>query len=72
MPNFESGNPHLYHMQATVDVYFPKDSNGNEDVRCRYCYYFRASSSSCALNNEMCFEPQKYRGEWCPLRPKED
>lgn len=72
MPNFESGVPHLYHTQATVDVFFPMDAKGNADVRCCYCKFFRTASSSCALNNEMCFEPRKYVGEWCPLRPKED
>jgi hypothetical protein len=45
---------------------------GNPDICCRQCYYFRTSSSSCALNGEICQYPNKYVGASCPLERVEE
>lgn len=67
MANFESGVYGYVHAVATVDVFFPVDAKGNADISCSQCEYFRAQSSSCALNHKICAYPQKYVGQFCPL-----
>ena len=68
MPDFESGVASYVHAQATVDVFFPVDNRGNEDVCCYQCYYFRRNYQTCGLNGEICQYPSKYVGSLCPLK----
>lgn len=69
---FESGVSGYVEAAATVRVFFPIDMRGNSEICCRMCYYFRTSSSSCALNGEICQYPNKYVGASCPLQPVKD
>lgn len=70
--NFENGISAYIHAQAVVDVYFPVDLKGNADISCRQCKFFRWSSHSCALNNEVTQYPERYIGGSCPLELKEE
>lgn len=58
----------------TVKVHFPVDLRGNVFLTCRQCKYFRRTSSTCGLNDEVCEFPDNYRGSCCPLsfNDKED
>lgn len=49
------------------NVYFPVDLAGNADIRCRQCYFFRKTYSTCGLNGQVCEYPDKYIGSRCPL-----
>jgi len=72
MSDFETGVSGYVEAAATVRVFFPVDMRGNPDICCRQCYYFRTSSSSCALNGEICQYPNKYVGASCPLERVEE
>lgn len=67
MAYFESGVPAYVHGIYKVDVFFPVDRRGNEFKCCAQCFYFRESSSRCALNYEKCAFPDKNVGQNCPL-----
>ena len=67
MANFESGVSSYIHAQAVVTVHFPVDHNGNADISCSQCYFFRESSKRCGLNWSVCEYPNKYVGSKCPL-----
>lgn len=67
MANFESGVGSYIHAQAVVDVYFPVDHKGNEDISCSQCYFFRETQKRCGLNWEVCQYPNRYVGGSCPL-----
>lgn len=68
MPNFESGVAGYVHAVATVDVYFPVDGKGNADINCYQCPHFSRSGGRCGLNGKICAYPQKYVGQYCPLK----
>ena len=73
MAHLDSGVTAYVHAQALVDVYFPVDSRGNEDISCRQCYFYRGDSSNrCGLNHEVCAYPNKYVGDGCPLYRVDD
>lgn len=72
MANFESGVADYIHARATVDIYFPVDHNGNADISCTQCFFFRKNYQTCGLNGEVCQYPQKYVGDSCPLKPVEE
>jgi len=73
MASFETGISSYVHAQAVVDVYFPVDSRGNEEIACRHCYYFAGEGSNrCRLNWEICQYPNKYVGGSCPLHRIDD
>lgn len=67
MANFTSGVAKYVKAQATVEVSFPVDFNGNYDISCNQCRYFRRNSRTCGLNSEVCEYPDKYVGSKCPL-----
>lgn len=71
MANFDTGISRYVHATATVDVWFPVDHKGNEDVCCAQCPFFNASFRSCSLNDKLCAYPSKYVGADCPLVLKE-
>lgn len=72
MATFETGISSYIHAQAVVDVYFPVDSRGNEDISCRQCFFYRESTNRCGLNMEVCQYPNKYVGSGCPLYRVDD
>lgn len=68
MGDFESGVASYIHARAVVDVFFPVDKRGVEDVCCYQCYYFRRNYQTCGLNGEICQYPSRYVGSNCPLK----
>jgi hypothetical protein len=70
--NFDDGVKGYITMSATVFVHFPINWRDQEDVRCELCPFFRHTSRSCALNQEICEYPDKFRGSRCPLEVVDD
>ena len=68
MANFDDGVAAYVYASATVHVAFPIDFKGNKDISCRQCKFFRSTSRTCALNDEVCAYPDKYVGQSCPLK----
>lgn len=68
MPNFDSGVSGYVTGRYMVEVNFPIDSKGHEDVCCNQCPYYGRSSKTCQLNKQMVHYPDKYIGVHCPLR----
>lgn len=66
--NFDSGVKSYIVGKAEVINYFPVNERGEADISCRQCRFFRISSRSCALNNEVVAYPEKYVGAACPLK----
>lgn len=71
MANFESGVAGYVIGTATVRVFFPVDQKGNAEVCCRQCRFFRKTSCTCGLNGAVCYYPDKYVGDQCPLEMEE-
>lgn len=72
MASFETGISAYVHAQAVVDVYFPIDNRGNEDISCKQCFFYRDSTNRCGLTYEVCQYPNKYVGDSCPLHRVDD
>lgn len=72
MPNFDSGVKSYVTGVATVYVHFPVNWRDEEDISCKQCRFFRVTSRSCALNDEICAYPDKKVGDKCPLVEVED
>lgn len=72
MPDFDSGVKSYITGVATVYVHFPVNWKGETDISCKQCRFFRTTSRSCALNDEMCAWPDKFVGSKCPLERVED
>lgn len=72
MSSFNSGIPGYVHAVCTVDVWFPIDDKGKEDICCRQCPYFAPTTRKCDLNDKLCEYPDKYVGSNCPLERKEN
>lgn len=71
MANFESGVARYIKATATVEVYFPVDSKGNEDIACKHCPFYIRATQRCSLNQQLVNYPERYIGEHCPLVPVE-
>lgn len=72
MPDFDSGVKAYVTGVATVYVHFPVSWKGDEDISCKQCRFFRVTSRSCALNDEVCEYPEKFVGSKCPLERVEE
>lgn len=68
--NFDSGVSRYVIGTATVVAHFPVDRKGNADICCEQCSFYHGRR--CALNNEVCNYPSRYRGEFCPLEFEEE
>ena len=68
MADFDSGVAEYIKATATVEVYFPVDAKGNADISCNQCPFFRRTSIKCGLNDALCAYPNKYVGQYCPLK----
>lgn len=71
MPNFDSGVASYVKAYAVVEVNFPVDDKGREDISCRQCPYLSVTAKICQLNKEVVAYPEKYVGQRCPLIPIE-
>lgn len=68
MPNFDSGVASYKRGYAVIEVFFPVDDRGREDVRCDQCPYYGRTGKICQLNKELVHYPEKYIGRSCPLK----
>ena len=67
MPKFENGVAGYVIGRAMVEVAFPIDFKGNEEVACKHCPFYIRATQRCALNQEVVNFPEKYVGVKCPL-----
>lgn len=68
MANFDSGVAGYITGRAVVEVHFPIDYKGREDVKCLHCQYLSSNMRTCQLNKRPVHYPEKYLGSECPLR----
>lgn len=67
MANFESGVASYIKCYAVVEVYFPVDDKGRQEIACKHCPYLSSNERMCQLNKEPVAYPHKYVGDRCPL-----
>lgn len=67
MPNFDSGVSGYITGRCTIEVHFPIDARGHEDVCCDQCPYYGRASKTCQLNKAVVNYPEKFTGIHCPL-----
>lgn len=72
MANFDSGVSGYITGKATVEVHFPVDHNGNAEIACRFCQYYRQNYRICGLNGEIVAYGEHFVGDSCPLEKVEE
>lgn len=73
MANFDTGVSRYIKTRAVVEVYFPVDWRGSEEIACKHCPFFVRSTQRCGLTQQVVNFPDRYVGESCPLEEvKED
>jgi hypothetical protein len=72
MANFESGVASYVKAYAVVNVYFPVDDKGRQEIACKHCPYLSSNERMCQLNKEPVAYPNKFVGDYCPLCPIEN
>lgn len=72
MANFDSGVASYIKAYAVIEVSFPVDSRGFEEVACKHCPYLSSNQRMCQLNKQPVAYPNKYVGDNCPLMQKEE
>lgn len=68
MANFETGVQRYIIARATVETGFPVDWRGNAEIACKHCNFYVKATQRCGLNQQIINYPEKYVGEYCPLR----
>lgn len=68
MANFETGVQRYIIARATVENGFPVDWRGNAEIACKHCNFYVKATQRCGLNQQIINYPEKYVGEYCPLR----
>ena len=71
MANFESGVKGYVTGQYLVNVNFPIDFKDNVEIACKHCQYLASNERMCQLNKKPVAFPNKYVGDFCPLKPLE-
>lgn len=69
MACFDSGVSRYIKACAVVEVGFPVDWNGREEIACKHCKFFVRATQRCGLTQEIVNFPDKYVGTSCPLVP---
>ena len=67
MANFDSGVASYIKAYAVVEVYFPVDDKGRQEIACKHCPYLSSNERMCQLNKEPVAYPHKFVGDHCPL-----
>ena len=67
MGNFESGVAGYVKTYAVVNVNFPVDDKGRQEIACKHCPYLSSNERMCQLNKEPVAYPNRYVGDKCPL-----
>ena len=71
MANFDSGVKGYVTGQYLVKVHFPVDFRDNAEIACKHCPYLSSNERLCQLNKKPVAFPNKYVGDFCPLKPLE-
>ena len=71
MANFDSGVSNYIVGECTITVYFPVDDKGREEITCKHCPYLSSNERICQLNKYPVAYPNKFVGDFCPLKRKE-
>ena len=71
MANFDSGVKGYVTGQYLVKVHFPIDFRDNVEIACKHCPYLSSNERLCQLNKKPVAYPNKYVGDFCPLKPLE-
>lgn len=71
MANFESGVKEYITGTYMVEVNFPVDFKDNAEIACKHCQYLSSNERVCQLNKMPVAFPNKYVGDFCPLKPLE-
>ena len=72
MANFDSGVARYIKARAQVEVFFPVDFKGNEEIACKHCPFYVRATQRCGLNQEVVNYPEYFVGYECPLVPIEE
>ena len=72
MANFDSGIAKYIKARAVVEVYFPVDYKGREEIACKHCQFYRRTTQRCGLNDAVVNYPEHFIGYDCPLVPIEE
>lgn len=72
MANFDSGVASYVKAYAVINVYFPVDDKGRQEIACKHCPYLSSNERMCQLNKEPVAYPNKFVGDHCPLYPIEE
>ena len=67
MVNFDSGVAGYVRTYAVVNVNFPVDDKGRQEIACKHCPYLSSNERMCQLNKEPVAYPNRYVGDRCPL-----
>lgn len=68
---FDSGVSGYVIGRCEVENPFPIDLKGEPDISCRQCRFYRVSSRSCALTDDIVPWGEKFVAPTCPLRREE-
>ena len=71
MANFDSGVKGYVTGHYLVEVHFPIDIKDNVEIACKHCPYLSSNERMCQLNKMPVAYPNKYVGDFCPLKPLE-
>lgn len=72
MANFESGVKGYVTGTCTIKVHFPIDMKDREEIACKHCPYLSSNNRMCQLNKQPIAYPDKFVGDYCPLRMEEE
>lgn len=72
MANFDSGIAKYIKARAVVEVYFPVDFKGREEIACKHCQFYVGATRKCGLNGQVVNYPEHFIGYDCPLEPIEE
>lgn len=72
MANFDSGVARYIKAVAVVEVFFPVDFKGREEIACKHCQFYVRATQRCGLNQQVVNYPDYYVGQDCPLEPIEE
>jgi hypothetical protein len=72
MANFDNGVARFIKARVIVEVNFPVDFRGNEEVACKHCNLFVRATQRCGLTQTIVNYPDHYVGVDCPLVPIEE
>ena len=69
MARFESGIAKYIKARAVVEVNFPVDFKGREEIACKHCQFYVRATLRCGLNQQVVNYPDYFIGYDCPLEP---